>query len=168
MIVVEKVDPQDEETFRELGDLLVPMVEDQAIVDVVFTDAAEEFWLAIAEGNTFVAWAGEEDDRKLAGVLSIVKGPCFWYNRSRYYFRDFAFYVARDQRFALVGVKLLRAARDQIEPKGVPIFIQVVNPRRRAKGVPETYYSTIAGYLPAGHVTMIRRPGEVGEQAAEV
>jgi GNAT superfamily N-acetyltransferase len=157
-VIVERLDPHDEAGFRALGDHLLPMAGEVAIVPVNMADAAEELWLAVAEGNTFVA---KTDDGRVVGSLAIVKGPHYWYNRSRYFFIDHHFYVAQDQRFALVGVKLLRFARDNVEPKGEAIFIRVVNRHRHQKGVSDAFYATIAGYVPFGDLTLIRKPTEI-------
>lgn len=153
MITVERLDPNDEKGFRELGDFLLPMAAEVGIVPVEHQGAATELWLAVAEGNAFVA----RIDDKIVGSLALVK-MAYWYAPSRRFFVDHHFFVGQGQRFALVGVKLLRAARDFVEPKHEAIFVRVVNPRRHQKSVPESLYATIAGYWPVGHLTTIRAP----------
>lgn len=156
MIVVDRLDKTDEAGFRELGDFLLPMAAEVAVVPIDAKTAAEQLWLAVAQGNAFVARATDDDTPgRIVGSLALVRDR-YWYNMNRSFFIDHHFYVGREARFALVGVRLLRAAREQVLPKGDAVFVRVANARRHQKATPEAYYATIAGYFPVGHMTVIR------------
>lgn len=151
MITIERLDPNDPAGFKELGAFLLPMAGEVSIIPVDPATAAEELWLAVAEGNTFVA----KIDGKIAGAIAMISNK-YWQNRAFSFLVDMFFYVAKDQRFALVGVKLLRAVKEMAEPGDKAAFVRVINRNRHGKNVQEGLYATIAGFIPFGHLTMIR------------
>lgn len=153
MITVEHIQPDDEATFRALGDLLLPMAGEIAVVPVDVIATTREVYAAINEGNAFAA---KNDDGAILGVLILVRTP-YWYAPDHYFLTDRIFYVSGEWRqFALVGVKLMRAAKEMAEPRGEAIFLHIQNRHRRAPDHPATHYSHVAGYTPFGHVTAIR------------
>lgn len=152
-MLIERVSPDDQDTFKELVAFLTPMAAEVAIVPVDPAGAAAQGWHTIAEGNTFIARA---DNGKIAGTIAMTRGN-YWYAPERGYLIDRWFYVGHDYRFALVGPKLLRAVRDLAEPLHEAAIVRVLNPSRRQRDDAASFHASIVGWVPVGHETVIRR-----------
>lgn len=153
-MIVDRINAEDEEEFRQLAAFLIPMASEVSVVPVDIPHMTREGWKAIAEGNSWAAWS----DGNIVGALLLVKRP-FMENPAFTYLTNMIFYVAPSQRFAMVGRRLLQAARDDAQPRSAPILIEIRNRMRAAKLQGETMYATLAGFLPVGHIAVVRKMG---------
>lgn len=149
---IERVDPKDEATFREICTLLLPMEQELALVPVDPDKAGIELWKGIAENNTWVV----RIDGKMVGVLILIDRK-FWQNPAYSYLANLVLYVDPGHRFALVGRKLLQHARENAMPATKPIVIEMLNRHRRPRPTGDSFYAAMVGYLPIGHQTMLRK-----------
>lgn len=153
-MIVERLNADDEGAFAELAQMLLPMAAEVGVVPVDPPAAFRAVWLAASEGNTFVA---RLDEGRIVGVLCLER-QTYWYNPAQTFLADKLFYVAADQRFALVGVKLLKFAKANAEPGNEAIFVRIQNRNRRPSDPAAAFSAQVAGYVPFGHDTVIRKP----------
>lgn len=72
-------------------------------------------------GRVFLGYKGE----KLGGVLGIQEGEP-WYSHGRF-LADLVFFVAPSSRASRIASRLLRAASDYANMRGLPLLMAVVN-----------------------------------------
>lgn len=149
MLAIVPVSPDDRETFADLMALSVEMAEEMALVPVNPELAALKVYAAIQAG---MAWVAVREG-VIVGSLGLKEVP--WDYADGTFLLDSWVYVARDERFGDVGVKLLRTAKDYALKRELACFIGVMNPGRRTKKTDLGLYFEIAGYLPFGHLSRI-------------
>lgn len=165
MITVERLDPASptfEAEFRELGEFLVTMAGWSPMVPVDAAAAAKDLWVVANNGvGILVARLRmvEDEPGRIVGSLGLIRRDV-WYNPAFTLLSDHHFYIAEDQRFALVGVKLLRAAKAIAQERNEAIVLSILNAARKPKDTTEGYYATIAGFAPLGVTKLMRAPKE--------
>lgn len=150
MITVSLVSAEDRETFAALMELAPEMAEEMALVEVNPEKAALKVYRAIETG---MAWIARDDEGSIVGAIGLKEIDFDYADDS--FLADSFLYVARDQRFGEVGVKLMRAAKEHALARGKILFIARMNPGRSTKKTETGLYFEIAGFLPFGHVTRI-------------
>lgn len=153
MIEIERVDPDDRATCNELAAFLVE-IEGEGVSPVPIDPvaAAGQVWLALKEGNSWVARIND----KIVGTLVLVERK-HWQNPAYADFVSMVFFVGRQHRFSLVGRKLLYAARDMAEPHDKAVFIEITNSARAPKMVENALHATMVGFIPYSHVMRLRK-----------
>lgn len=147
MTVIEKIEANIENAERVYR-FIRPMALEVALAPVDDERAFTQFCGIIDEGHTFIATDGEE----IVGALGLVAVP-YWYGDGNDAFLiDKFLYVRPDRRFGDVGIKLLRAGRDEGRRLGKSVFVMVANPDRRPKNNEASVYATVAGYTPFAHL----------------
>jgi GNAT superfamily N-acetyltransferase len=154
-MIIERVEHGDAERFQDVFLLLTRLHIENGMAPMNREKAAEAVYRVIEEGMTWLA-RDEKDEHRYLGVLGLVEHQ-FWYADLTFLVSAW-FYVRPERRFGRVGVELLRAAQAEAEKRGLIVFAETSNPRRRAKGGSWlTVASERAGYIPAGY--MIRLGG---------
>ena len=152
MIEINRVEP-DEASVGPLFEFILPMAEEVAMTEVTVSNAFENCYRTIADGSTFIAKDGDE----IVGSLGFAKNA-YWYGDGEDYFLiDRWFYVRPDRRFGDVGVKLLRAGRDEGKLLMKNVFVMIANPDRKKKSNEAGIYATVAGYTPFVHMLNLHR-----------
>lgn len=148
-----KIEPAqtDETSIRELAEFLLPMASEMAIYELSPKQAFEQLYLTVAAEMTLIA---RDDEGEIIGSIALVEAP-IWYANATYLI-DQWFYVAPGARFGVVGVRLLRAARDLGEKRDKAVFVKIVNPHRRPKVTKAGLYAQVAGFVPLAHMTRLR------------
>lgn len=136
--------------FAEVFDLLLGLHKDGGYAQIDVRKAAEHCLEVMREGMTFVARVNGVS----AGTIAMTEIP-FWYSQTTY-LHDAWFYVKPQFRGGKVGVRLMRAVKDEADKKDKIAFIAINNPDRKPKQTVMTVESQIAGYVPAGHILKIR------------
>jgi hypothetical protein len=92
------------------------------------------------------------ENGEIVGSIGFAQNP-YWYSDGEVYFLiDRWFYVRPDKRFGDVGVKLLRAGRDEGKRLLKNVFVMIANPDRKPKQNEAAVYATVAGYTPLAHL----------------
>lgn len=151
-IVIDILDPQDEEGFTALAEFLIPMASEVALAPVNVDVALENGWRAVEQGMTYVA----RRDGEIVGTLAMIRVPYWYADPERFTFLiDQWFYVAPDARFGQIGVRLLREVREMAREADIRAFIRVANPNRRKATNEAGAFAVIAGFDPFAKLLQI-------------
>ena len=145
-----EVAKDDEESFAEVFGLLLDLHKAGGYGPLDVETAGRNAYLVIKEGMVFVA----RKDGKAIGTLGLTDVQ-FWYSQDRF-LQDAWFFVAPAHRRGQVGVKLMRAARDEGERRNKIVFITINNPDRRPKRTTASLESQTAGFVPLGYTLKLR------------
>lgn len=146
-ILIERVG-DDEESVKALFEFILPMSREVAMSPVDIPNALANCYRTIADGSTFRA----VEEGKIVGSLGLAHNA-YWYGDGEDFFLiDRWLYVDPERRFGDVGVKLLRAGRDEGKRLLKNVFIMVANPDRRQKQNEAGIYATVAGFTPIAHL----------------
>ncbi|MEP0323316.1 GNAT family N-acetyltransferase [Bauldia litoralis] len=148
-MIIEKADPEDQETFARLMDLSVEMAEEMALVPVNPEKAAGKVYDTIRNG---LCWVAKSNDR-IVGAIGL-KEIDFDYADGTFWADSF-FYVDRAERFGAIGVKLIRAVRDAAKEAEKICIVARVREDQREKRSEFGIYAEIAGFTPFGHMARI-------------
>ena len=146
-ITIDKVSPEDQETFRAVMDLAPLMAAEMALVPVVPEKVAAKVYRCIEAGLCWVA----RSDGVVVGTIGL-KELEFDYGDGSFWADSF-FYVAEGQRFGVVGVKLLRAVQEAAREAERICIVARVKPE--ARKTEYGLYAEIAGFTPFGHFARI-------------
>lgn len=139
----------DERAFTEVFDLLLALHKEGGYAPLDAGRAAENCYRVMSEGRCFVARLGDE----VIGTIAMVEMP-FWYS-GHTFLQDAWVYVKPKHRKKTVGVKLMRAVREDAEASGKIAFVTVNNPDRRPKATTMSLFSQTAGYVPLGYTMKV-------------
>lgn len=156
--MIERVS-QNEAQFTDVIMLLTWLHGENGFCPFNLEKAAENVHHVIGEGMT---WMARDGAGKPIGVLGLVEDT-FWYGNLTFLVSAW-FYVRPEHRFGRVGVELMRRARDEAEKRGLMVFIETSNPRRKAKAGWATVAMERAGFAPAGYMLRLGGEGHVREQ----
>lgn len=146
-ITIEKADPEDKETFGALMALAPAMVEEMALVPVNPEKVGAKVYQCIKDGLCWVA----RSDGDVVGTIGLKELE--WDYADGTFWADSFFYVAADQRFGVVGVKLIRAVAAAAKEAEKICLVARVKPE--AKKTEFGIYAEIAGFFPFGHYARI-------------
>tara|TARA_R110000822_G_scaffold92983_7_gene214279 strand:+ start:1272 stop:1760 length:489 start_codon:yes stop_codon:yes gene_type:complete len=151
-VTIERAVSSFEASARLFG-FILPMAREVAQAPVDDEKAFIAACSVIEQGHTFVAW----DEGEIIGSLGLVK-VAYWYGDGESSFLlDRWLYVRPDRRFGSVGVKLLRAGREEGKLLNLNTFVVVANPDRTPKQNEASIYSVIAGYSPFTHLMHLHK-----------
>jgi GNAT superfamily N-acetyltransferase len=136
----------DEESFREIFDLLLAEHDEAGIGALNPEKTAEACFRTLEQGMTLIA---RDRKGKAIGTMGIAE-TTFWYGDAPY-LQDVWFYVAPKNRRNTVGTMLLKAARAIADVREMMLFVTIANPNRRQKKTPMGLIAQQAGYLPVGY-----------------
>lgn len=148
-IVIERAGA-DEVAFSEVFGLLLELHRTGGYAVLDTETAARNAYAVLNEGMTFVA----RIDGQAVGTLALTELP-FWYSKSTF-LQDAWLYVKPEYRKGLVGVKLMRAARDEAQKRSQIAFVTLNNPDRRPKATVMSLESQVAGFVPVGYTLKLR------------
>jgi GNAT superfamily N-acetyltransferase len=137
----------EEKDFLEVFALLVALHREGGYAPMEPDDAIADVYDTLKEGMTFLARAA---DGQPIGVLGLTEVR-FWFNRKVTFLDGRWFYVIPAERGGQVGVKLLRAARDEGQARNMITFVSTTNPDRRQKRNQMSLQAQTAGFIPVGY-----------------
>jgi hypothetical protein len=146
-VTIERVG-DDEESVKALFEFILPMSREVALAPVDIQNALANCYRTIADGSTFRA----VENGEIVGSLGLARNAYWYGNGEEFFLIDRWLYVRPDKRFGDVGIKLLRAGRDEGTRLLKSVFIMVANPDRRPKQNEAAIYATVAGYTPIAHL----------------
>lgn len=147
---------RNQEAAERLYAFIRPMAQEVALAPVDDQRAFQNMAAIVDQGHSFVAWDGDE----IVGALGLTMVP-YWYAEDTFLIDRFL-YVRPDRRFGEVGVKLLRAGRDEGKRTGKSVFILVANPDRKVKQDEAAMYATVAGFSPMAHLLQLHKAPVAG------
>lgn len=146
------------ENAQQVYAFIRPMALEVALAPVDDVRAFQQFCGIIDEGHTFIAIDGDE----IVGALGLTAVP-YWYSDGQQSFLiDKFFYVRPDRRFGDIGIKLLRAGRDEGKRVLKSVFVMVANPDRSPKQNAASAYAVVAGYSPFAHLVALHHAPVAG------
>jgi GNAT superfamily N-acetyltransferase len=143
-------EPQTEDDLSALHLLMLLQGREMAPVEPDAVMVLQKLLVAAANPHEHCMLMAIRDGR-LVGHLCIEKVG-YWFAQGSF-LRDFGFFVLPKHRGEDVGKELLRAARAVAKGASLPLYISILNPKRR-RGIPtgmERAASTV-GYVPTGAV----------------
>lgn len=140
----------DEASFNEVFGLLLDLHKAGGYATLDVETAALNAYAVLKEGMTFVA----KLDGKAIGTLALTELK-FWYAKQTF-LQDAWLYVAPEYRKGVVGIQLMRAAKDEAQARNKIAFVTLNNPDRRPKATVMSLESQIAGYVPVGYTLKVR------------
>lgn len=135
----------DERSFGEIADMLLELHKSNGYAPLDADKAAEIAYRVLASDMVWVARIGGVP----VGTLALVETE-FWYSRETF-LGDAWFWVTPAERARDVGVKLLKAARDEAQARNKLLFISMHDPDRRPKATSATLVAQLAGFVPIGY-----------------
>lgn len=150
-VTIEKAKPDDESIFNGLIALSVDMIEEMALpgVDPDPEKVGNKIYGPIAAG---LCWVARYDDQ-IVGALGLKEMEYEWANGT--FFSDSYFYVRRDQRFGLVGMRLMAAVRKHAQKAGKHCFVARIHREQQRARSDYGIYAEVAGFSPVGHVLQV-------------
>lgn len=140
----------DEASFNEVFALLLDLHRAGGYAELDVDTAALNAYNVLKEGMTFVARL----DGKAIGTLALTELR-FWYSKQTF-LQDAWLYVMPEHRKGVVGIQLMRAAKNEAQARNKIAFVTLNNPDRRPKATVMSLESQIAGYVPIGYTLKIR------------
>lgn len=147
-LVIERLGT-DEQSFSDMFELLLELHKAGGYAKLDAEKAATNAYQMMAEGMTFLARV----EGKPVGVLALTE-MSFWYAQETF-LQDGAFYVRPEFRGRNVGVRLMKAAKEEAKRRKKIAFVTVNNPDRRPKKTTMSLESQTAGYVPLGYTLKI-------------
>lgn len=140
----------DEQSFRDIFDLLLAEHEEAGIVPLNAEKTAEFCYRTLEQGMTLIA---RDKKGKAIGSMGIVN-QSFWYSDAPC-LQDVWLYVAPKNRRSTVGKMLLKGARAIADARNAPLFVTIANPNRPQKKRTIGLTAQHAGYVPVGYTMRI-------------
>lgn len=140
----------DEQSFADMFELLLELHAAGGFAKLDADKAATNAYQMLAEGMTFMARV----KGKPVGLLVLAE-LSFWY-ADETFLQECAFYVKPEYRARDVGVRLLKAVREEADQRNKIAFVTINNPDRRPKKTTMSLESQTAGYVPLGYTLKIR------------
>ena len=145
----------DEATYKEVMDACLPALTEYAVAPVNMKKTMEQGYRVLEQGMSFLA---REETGAVVGVIGMSISD-FWYSDEPILLNTVGPYVRPDQRFGVVGVRLMRAVRDLADEKDMLAFVWVMDTKRK-RTTQASLFATVAGYVSVGHVIAMRRHRE--------
>lgn len=143
-----------EKTFREIMDGCLVGLREYAIAPINQQKVLDQAYLTLKDGMTFIA---RDELGAVVGCIGMMETD-FWYSDDTFLLNRIGPYIRPDQRFGVVGVRLMKAVRALADERNQLAFVWVMKPGRVRKAA-SMLYAQVAGYVPVGHVVaMMPKP----------
>lgn len=156
-VTIERI-TDDEASVVSTFEFFLPMVGEVGQTPVDIRNAMANWYGTVAQGHSFVAKDGEE----IVGVLGLAESPYWYGDGTAFCLIDKPFYVHPERRFGSVGIKLLRAGREEGKRCSANTFVVIANPDRRPKNNEAAIYAVVAGYSPFTSILKLHREPVAG------